>query len=197
MAALGQVVTVPAATTRTVGITLGSSVVTDSSAVAADAGRAITGTGIPAGCVIGNVTVSTGYNLYSPQEAISGGATTVVNATATNASLSATLGGILLFQLFDGVIWAGLQANSSTYPLIPQYLRCGSNNDPLPLMFALAASTNFYFGASNVTSSSTHIGALFNGSSLPTFSYNAIGGDSLFAVLSASTAAIQVLALRQ
>lgn len=191
MAAFGQVVTVPASASRTVGITLGSSAVTDSSAAAADAGRAITGTGIPAGCVIGNVTVSTGYNLYAPNEAGVLGL-----ATATNASLSATLGGILVFQLFDGEVWAQLQATSSSYPLLPQYFKAMSNNDPLPLMVALpTTATDIYFGGSNVTASSTHVGADLK--AVGSFTYNAIGGDSLFAVVGSSTAALQLLALRQ
>lgn len=191
MASLGQVVTVPTAATRTVGITDGSSVVTDSSAVAADAGRAITGTGIPAGAVIGNVTASTGYNLYLPTEA---GVT--VNATATNASLSASLGGILVFQIFDGVVWSVLQATKSTLPLNPQYFECRDVNSPLPLLIALpTTAVDIYFGGSVVTASSTNIGADLKG--VPSFSYNAVGNDSLFAVVGSSTAALQLLALRQ
>lgn len=190
MAALGFEVTVPASASRTVGITNGSSVVTDTSAVAADAGRAITGTGIPAGAVVGNVTASTGYNLYNPSE--NG---TTINATATNASLSATLGGILLFQLFDGTVWAEMQSLASTYPLLPQYLREGDKNSPLPLWLFLPSASTIYLGGSNVTSSSTHIGALVT--AIAYLSYLDIGGDSLFAVIATSTATASVLALRQ
>lgn len=189
MSALGFVVTVPASASRTSGITAGSSAVTDTSVTAADAGRAVTGTGIPAGCVVGNVTASTGYNLYSPSD--NG---VVVPATVTNASAALTLGGILVFQLFDGVVWSKLEANKSTFPILPQYFLTGSENTPVPLLVVIPASA-VYFGGAGVTSSSTGIGANLDG--VPSFSYNAIGGDSLFAVVASSTASLQVLALRQ
>lgn len=188
MAALGSVVTVPASTTRSSGTTSGSSLITDTSVTAADAGRAVTGTGIPAGCVVGNVVASTSYNLYKPSE--NG---TTVNATAT-ATVTLTLGGILLFQIFDGVTWNAMQATVSTLPLNPQYYAAHSENEPLPLLCVFPAS-NIYLGGSNVTSSSTNIGADIDG--VGSFSYNAIGGDSCFAVVGTSTAAVQVLALRQ
>lgn len=190
MSAFGQVVTVPTSATRTTGTTYGSSLVTDTSVTAADAGRTVTGTGIPAGCVVGNVVASTGYNLYSPTE---NGMT--VNATATG-SITATLGGILVFQCFDGIVWTAMQATASTLPLLPQYFRGGSDNDSVPLLVVLpTTAVDIYFGAANVTSSSTHIGADLKG--IPSFAYNVIGGDSLFAVVGTSTAALQILALRQ
>lgn len=179
-----------ASASRTVGITSGSSVVTDSSAAAADAGRHITGTGIPAGSVIGNVTVGTGYNLYNPN--VSG---TVALATATNASLSATLGGVLLFQTFVGETWAAMQATSSTFPLLPQYFLCGDQQIALPLLIILPTASTLYLGGIGVTSSSTGIGAAVT--SIPTIAENVIGEDSLFAVIASSTAIVSLLAQRQ
>jgi hypothetical protein len=189
VAALGQVITVPTAATRTVAITAGSFAVTDASAAAADAGRAITGTGIPAGAVIGNVTVSTGYDLYLPTEN-----SITVAATATNASLSASLGGILLFQVFDGIVWAKMQSTKATFPLLPQYFRARDVNAPLPLFMGFPASAIF-LGGSIVTASSTNVGANINGT--PSLAYNCVADDSLYAVVGTSTAAVQLLALGQ
>jgi hypothetical protein len=68
-------------TTGTLGTTAGSATVQDTNAVAGDAGKIITGTGIPVGAAIKTATAATGYTLTVP-----------ANATGTPASL--TIGGI-------------------------------------------------------------------------------------------------------
>jgi hypothetical protein len=185
MSALGSVVTFPASRTDAVTVTPGSPTVLDASAATSDEGRAVTGTGIPAGTVVGNVDVGVSFSLYNPYEQ-----GVVVNATAVGTSV--TLGGILVFQFFDGLVWSQLQKNSGTYPLNPQYYLSGNENTPVPLLIVIPASA-VYFGGAGVTSSTG--GANLDG--VPSLAYNAVGGDSLFAVVASSTATLQVLAQRQ
>ena len=119
----------------------------------------------------------------------------VAVATATNASVTITLGAVLLFQVFDGIVWQTMQATSATYPLLPQYFLGGDVNAPLPVLLMLPSASTIYLGGSNVTSSSTHIGCLTTG--LTSLAYNCVGDDSLFAVIASSTAAVNILTLRQ
>jgi hypothetical protein len=78
--------------TRTVGTTRSSDVVTDSLAVAADLGRSIVGTGIPALTYIGTVTPGVGYLLSSsPTSQINVNATVTGTPTVTLGSTSVCL----------------------------------------------------------------------------------------------------------
>lgn len=176
---------------RTSGITLGSAAVTDSSVVAADAGRAVTGTGVPAGAVVGNVVVSTGYNLF-----VNGA---LANATVTNASAALTLHGILLFHVVDGITYqnalAQLAAISGTTLPYPQFFQAGDVNAPLPLLLVFPSATHIWLGGSVVTSSSTNVGADIDG--VVSLGYDVVANDNLFAVATGSTATVQLLALRQ
>lgn len=185
MAALGQVITVPTARTDTVTATLvSSSVIIDSSIAAADLGRAVTGTGIPAGSMVGKVTVSTSFILVN----LDG-----VPVLPTASTTSITLGGILIFQVMDGVTYAtaGYTVTSN-----PNVFKVGTGNDPLPLLLVFpTTAVDIYLGGVGVTASSTGVGADIK--NVPSLAYNCIGGDSLFGVVGSSTAAVQLLALRQ
>ena len=86
-------------------------------------------------------------------------------------------------------------ATKATFPLLPQYFQSQDASAPLPLFMGFPASTNVFLGGSVVTASSTNVGANINGT--PSLSYNVVGGDSLFAIVTTSTAAVQLLALRQ
>ena len=76
-------ISVAAARTDTCGITNGSPNVTDVSILSTDAGRLVTGTGIPSNTYIANVVAGTSFQLSSDPYSY-----TAVNATATNASAS-------------------------------------------------------------------------------------------------------------
>lgn len=77
-------VSVAANRTDTAGTTSGSSTVTDTSILATDAGRLVTGTGIPTNAYVGAVTAGVSFVLMS------GSTQAAVNATVTNASASLT-----------------------------------------------------------------------------------------------------------
>ena len=188
MSAYSQEIVVPASRTDTVTFTVGSSTVLDASVTAADVGRAISGVGIPAHAVIGNVVASTSFSIY-----VHG-----IPTPATVSGTSITVGAILLFELFDGVTWATMLANttaSPAFPLCPQYLKEGTFNDNLPLLVILPSAATIFLGGHGVTSSSTGIGAACTG--IAGIPYNAVGGDSLYAVVTTSTQTVSLLALRQ
>jgi hypothetical protein len=77
--------------------TNGSATVTDAAITAADLGKAVTGTGIPANTYVGTVTVGTSFLLSSTI-----GSQTNVNATATNNPVSLTIGGSIQAKLPTG-----------------------------------------------------------------------------------------------
>jgi len=77
--------------------TNGSATVTDTSITAADLGKAVTGTGVPANTYVGTVTVGASFLLSSTI-----GSQTNVNATATNNPVSLTIGGSIQTKLPTG-----------------------------------------------------------------------------------------------
>lgn len=77
----------PARTDASCGTTNASATVTDSSIVALDAGKGVTGPGIPPGTYVGTVTAGTSFLLSSSQTS-----QVNVNATAT-ATVSLVIGG--------------------------------------------------------------------------------------------------------
>lgn len=97
-----------AGTSRTdaCGTTNGSSTVTDTSIALTDAGKPVSGTGIPAVSYIGAVTPGASFTLVNERGE-------PVNATATNASVSLTVGGGTICGLW---LPYGTDAHSSSYP---------------------------------------------------------------------------------
>lgn len=88
-------VQVAASRVDTAGITSGSPTVTDVSVAAGDAGRLVTGTGIPAKTYIGNVTPGVSFQLFNSPSANA----STVNATATNASASLSVRSVIPLNL--------------------------------------------------------------------------------------------------
>jgi|ERR1700676_3055732 len=70
-----------------------------------------------------------------------------------------------------------------------------SSDDPLPIWLIFPASGTVYLGGAGVTASGAGVGAAVSG--IPSVAYNCVGGDSLYGVVASSTAAIQLLVLRQ
>jgi hypothetical protein len=95
----------------------------------------------------------------------------------------------LIFQVLDGNAYNALVSPAANI------FKCGTNNDPLPILLIFASTNTIYLGGSGVTSSSTGIGALATG--ITTLTYNAVGDDSLYGIVASSTQAVQLLVLRQ
>ena len=95
----------------------------------------------------------------------------------------------LIFQVVDPITYAGLVSPASNV------FKSGDGNAPLPLLLVFSSTNTMFFGGSTVTSSGAGVGASMAG--LSTFSYNCIGGDSLYGIVASGTQAIQLLALRQ
>jgi hypothetical protein len=74
------------------GTTSASTTVTDPAAVAADAGKSISGPGIPAGATITTVTAGTGYVISAAATATATGLTFVVGAAASPVSTTLVYG---------------------------------------------------------------------------------------------------------
>lgn len=95
----------------------------------------------------------------------------------------------LIFQVVDPITYAGLSSPAANV------FKCGSENDPLPLLLVFPASTNIFLGGSAVTASGGGVGANING--VTSLSYNVVGNDSLYGIVASSTASVQLLVLRQ
>jgi hypothetical protein len=106
------------------------------------------------------------------------GQVVTVNTTAT-----------LIFQVVDEQTYAGLTSPAANI------FKAGTPGDVLPILLVFPASTSIFLGGSGVTASSTGVGANING--VTSLSYNCVGGDSLYGIVATSTAAIQLLVLRQ
>ena len=104
--------------------------------------------------------------------------------------VTVTTAATLIFEVVDGVTYAGLSNPAANV------FKAESANDPLPILLLFPNST-IYLGGSTVTSSSTGVGALCDGTRLSSLSYNCVGGDSLYGIVASSTANIQILVLRQ
>jgi hypothetical protein len=98
----------------------------------------------------------------------------------------------LIYSVVDGPTYI---ANGYTAAANPTIFRAGDENAPLPLLLVFSSTNTIYLGGSGVTASSTGIGALMTG--VVTLTYNCVGGDSLYGIVSSSTQAIQLLVLRQ
>jgi hypothetical protein len=113
----------------TAGITSGQSLVTDASIVAGDAGRAVSGTGIPAVAYVSSVIANTSFVLSSSPIT-----STPVNATATNASASLTIKSVIPQNLNN---YANGEANTTGN---------GGANLTLPGSGAVSGGTGSYYG---------------------------------------------------
>lgn len=98
----------------------------------------------------------------------------------------------LLFEIVDGVTYANEGYTQASNPTI---FKSGASNDPLPILMIFPASPNIFLGGSNVTNTGATIGALVPASAV--IPYNAVAGDSLYAVAASATPAVQLLVLRQ
>jgi len=93
-----------------------------------------------------------------------------------------------LFQVLDAV----------SYPASPTatQFKAGSANDPLPILLSVPSGGTVYLGGSTVTNSGgASPGCAVAGPA--TFSYNAIGDDSLYAAASSGTVLVGVCVMRQ
>lgn len=106
--------------------------------------------------------------------------------------VSVTTSATLLFMVVDGPTYAQQGYTRAANPTI---FTPGTANDPLPILLLFTTADTVYLGGSNVTSSSTHIGAAITG--VPSLSYNCVGGDSLYGIVGTGTSAVQLLVLRQ
>lgn len=95
----------------------------------------------------------------------------------------------LIFEVLDPQSYAALSSPAANI------FRCGTATDTLPILLVFPASTSIFLGGSTVTASGAGVGANING--VTSLAYNCTGGDSLYGIVAASTASIQLLVLRQ
>ena len=95
----------------------------------------------------------------------------------------------LLFEVVDGITYL---ANGYTRAANPEIFLAGDVNAPLPIVLALPSASTIYLGGSTVT---TGTGAPFTGISALTF--NVVGDDSLYGVVSTGTTNVSLLVMKQ
>lgn len=95
----------------------------------------------------------------------------------------------LIFEVVDEQTYAGMSNPAANV------FKSGTQSDPLPMLLVFPASTSVFLGGSTVTASGGGVGANING--VTSLAYNCIAGDSLYGIVATSTAAIQLLVLRQ
>jgi hypothetical protein len=101
------------------GTTLGSTTVTDASAVAADAGMNIAGTGIPVGATIITASVGVGYVISVPATATGSSITlTVTSSFGSVATVSQTGGGTAPKPIVGQAISGCTQAGYAVFVLL-------------------------------------------------------------------------------
>ena len=95
----------------------------------------------------------------------------------------------LLFEVIDEPTYNALSNPAAN--ILPAH----EAGDSLPILLSFPSGSTVYLGGSDVTASSTDEGCAVFGPT--TVAYNAVGSDSLYAVVGSSTVAVGVLFLRQ